>query len=56
MPPPTVGYDMTRLVAGLAVAALALLLAWRTVVAVDWRPPSEAQVPDTDIGLTRLTG
>jgi hypothetical protein len=50
VPPPTVGYDMTRLVAGLAVAALALLLAWRTVVAVDWRPPSEAQVPDTDIG------
>ena len=39
---------MTRLVAGLAVAAAALLAAWRTIVAVDWRPPSEAQVPDDD--------
>ena len=45
----TAGYDMTRLVAGLAVAVAALLAAWRTIVAVDWRPPSEAQVPDLDV-------
>jgi hypothetical protein len=38
-------YDLTRLVGGLTAAALFLLVAWRLVVTVDWRPPSEA---DTD--------
>ncbi|MET0578790.1 MAG: hypothetical protein ABW122_09035 [Ilumatobacteraceae bacterium] len=47
-PTPTADYDLTRLVAGLAVAAASLLAAWRTIVSVDWRPPSEAHVPDAD--------
>jgi hypothetical protein len=47
-PPPSANYDGPRLVAGLAAAAVFLLAAVRLVVTTDWRPPSEAQVPDVD--------
>jgi hypothetical protein len=40
--------DPPRLVGGLAVAAALLLLAWRIIVSVDWRPPSEAATPELD--------
>jgi hypothetical protein len=42
--PPGPDYDLTRLLAGLTAAALLLFVAWRLVVTVDWRPPSEADV------------
>lgn len=53
VPAPTASYDVTRLVGGLAVAAAALIAAWRTIVLVDWRPPSEADVPDPDGDVVR---
>jgi len=49
VPPPSADYAAPRLVAGLAGAAVFLLLARRIVTGVDWRPPSEAQVPDVDL-------
>ena len=49
VPPPSADYDLARVVAGLLAAALFLLLARRIVVSVDWRPPSEAQIPDVDL-------
>jgi len=50
--PPGPGYQLPRLVAGLIAAALLLLMAWRLVVTVDWRPPSEAEAPELDVPLT----
>jgi hypothetical protein len=40
--------DPQRLIAGLAVAAVFLLLAWRIIVGVDWTPASEAATPELD--------
>jgi hypothetical protein len=48
-PPERPGYDTRRLAVGLVVAAALLVAAWRIVIAVDWRPPSEADTPDLDI-------
>jgi hypothetical protein len=45
---PSPGYDAARLVAGLALAAVFLLAAWRIVRGVDWRPPSEADAPELE--------
>ena len=45
---PSPGYDAARLVAGLGLAAVFLLLAWRIVRGVDWRPPSEADAPELE--------
>jgi hypothetical protein len=45
---PSPGYDAARLVAGLALAAVFLLVAWRIVRGVDWRPPSEADAPELE--------
>jgi hypothetical protein len=50
--PPGPQYDALRLLAGLAAAALLLLIAWRIVVTVDWRPPSEADAPELDVPVT----
>ena len=50
--PPGPQYDAVRLLAGLAAAALLLLIAWRIVATVDWRPPSEAEAPELDVPLT----
>jgi hypothetical protein len=50
--PPGPGYDPVRLVAGLTAAALLLFVAWRIVVTVDWRPPSEAEAPELDVPIT----
>jgi hypothetical protein len=47
-PAPSPGYDPARLIAGLAIAAMLLLVAWRIVVSVDWTPPSEAATPELD--------
>ena len=47
--PPSARYDAWRLVAGLGAAAVFLLLAWRLVVTVDWRPPSEAATPEMEL-------
>lgn len=46
VPLPSPRYDPARLVAGLAAALALVLLAWRLVVTTDWRPPSEAAVPE----------
>jgi hypothetical protein len=43
-----VAYDASRLVAGLAIAALALGVAAWIVRTTDWRPPSEAGTPELD--------
>lgn len=51
VPPPSPAYDTARLVAGLAAAAAFLLAARRIVATVDWRPPSEAQIPDVDLSM-----
>ncbi len=48
-PPQVPGYDARRLAIGLVVAAVLLVAAWRIVIAVDWRPPSEADTPDLDM-------
>ena len=53
-PPPTPGYDAARLVGGLALAAALLLMAWRLIATTDWRPPSEAAVPDPDLAATAM--
>jgi hypothetical protein len=45
---PSPGYDAARVVVGLALAALFLVVAWRIVRGVDWRPPSEADAPELD--------
>jgi hypothetical protein len=50
--PPGAQYDLLRLVAGVTVAALLLLIAWRIVVTVDWRPPSEADTSELDVPIT----
>jgi hypothetical protein len=50
--PPGPEYDELRLLAGLAAAALLLLIAWRLVVTVDWSPPSEAETPELDVPIT----
>ena len=50
--PPGPAYDWTRLIAGLTAAAVLLLIAWRIIVTVDWRPPSEADAPELDVPLT----
>jgi hypothetical protein len=50
--PPGPDYDGFRLLAGLAAAAFLLLLAWRIVATVDWRPPSEAEAPELDVPVT----
>lgn len=47
-PPAQTTYRPGRLVGGFVVAAVALIVAWRIVVTVDWRPPSEAATPDLD--------
>ena len=44
--PPSTRYDRWRVIVGLGAAAAFLLLAWRLVVTVDWRPPSEAATPE----------
>jgi hypothetical protein len=44
--PPGPRYDPWRVAAGLLAAVLLLLTAWRIVATTDWRPPSEANVPD----------
>jgi hypothetical protein len=49
--PPGPEYDLLRLVAGLTAAVLLLLIAWRVVVTVDWRPPSEAEAPELDVPI-----
>ena len=46
--PPEPGYDTGRVAIGLLVAAVLLVAAWRIVVTVDWRPPSEAATPELD--------
>lgn len=46
--PAAAAYNTPRLIAGLAAAAVFLLLAWRIVATVDWRPPSEAATPELD--------
>jgi hypothetical protein len=43
---PAPRYDPMRLLAFLALAGALLAVAWRLVVTTDWRPPSEAAVPD----------
>ncbi len=48
VPPPSPDYDPARLVAGLALAAVLVVAAWRLVVVTDWRPPSEAAVPELE--------
>jgi hypothetical protein len=48
IPPPAPGYDVVRLLVGLSLAAVFLLVAWRIVGGVDWRPPSEADAPELD--------
>jgi hypothetical protein len=48
VPPPSPDYDLARLVAGLALAAVLVAAAWRLVVVTDWRPPSEAAVPELE--------
>jgi hypothetical protein len=45
---PSPGYDAARVVVGLALAAVFLVVAWRIVRGVDWRPPSEADAPELD--------
>jgi hypothetical protein len=50
--PPGPDYDGFRLFAGLIAAALLLLIAWRIIVTVDWRPPSEAEAPELDVPIT----
>jgi hypothetical protein len=50
--PPGPAYDWIRLIGGLTVAVLLLLMAWRIVVIVDWRPPSEAEAPELDVPIT----
>ena len=45
---PAPQYEPARLVAGLLIAAVLLVVAWRIVVTTDWRPPAEAAVPDPD--------
>ena len=47
-PSPQPGYETRRLTIGLLVAAALLVVAWRIVASVDWRPPSEAATPDLD--------
>jgi hypothetical protein len=48
-PLPMPRYDGLRMAIGLVVAAVLLFTAWRIVIAVDWRPPSEADTPDLDL-------
>jgi hypothetical protein len=45
----TTRYDGLRLAVGLLVAAMLLAIVGRLIVAVDWRPPSEADAPELDI-------
>ena len=47
--PPATSYDVRRLLAGMAAAAVFLLAAWWLVVTVDWRPPSEADTPEFEL-------
>jgi hypothetical protein len=43
-----VAYDASRVVIGLAIAALLLGVAAWIVRATDWRPPSEAGTPELE--------
>jgi hypothetical protein len=45
---PSPDYHAARVVVGLALAAVFLVVAWRIVRGVDWRPPSEADTPELD--------
>ena len=45
---PSARYDGRRVAAGLALAALLLLLAWRLVRTTDRREPAEASTPEMD--------
>lgn len=47
-PASAVRYAPARIFVGLAAAALLLVAAWRLIATVDWRPPGEAAVADTD--------
>jgi hypothetical protein len=44
--PPGPRYEAGRMAAGLVAAVLLLLTAWRLAATTDWRPPSEADVPE----------
>jgi hypothetical protein len=43
---PAPRYDPARVLACLVLAGALLVVAWRLIVTTDWRPPSEAAVPD----------
>jgi hypothetical protein len=45
---PSARYQSGRLVAGLALAALLLALAWRLVRTTDWQEPAAASTPEMD--------
>lgn len=46
--PPGATYDPTRLLVGLALAALLLLVAWGLIWRTDWSPVGEAAAPEID--------